>query len=263
MLTEFSCVKRGSQSAFIAALALVSFVPSVGWAQPAAPAVEAAPDEPAPPLDPAPPEESPSINLTGAASPIIDLSTPEPGPPVAREFHQHEGFYVRVSGGLGSLLSANVDGGAGELSTGGLTLNYDLLIGGGPAPGFTIGGGVLGGVQLSGDWETTGGLSSGSGNLSTLIIGPFADGYPEPKGGWHMGGLGGLARVALDTPGPGGDSSALGFGGAFWAGHDVWVGPEWSVGGLLRLDALRATNSDDDLTVTEVGLTLSFSVLYN
>src|SRR5688572_4224126 len=50
------------------------------------------------------------INLTGS-SPTIDLSTPKPPGPVGRTYRQHEGFYVRVGGGIGSLLSANIDQG--------------------------------------------------------------------------------------------------------------------------------------------------------
>jgi hypothetical protein len=241
-----------------AALSAATAVFLSGVASAQAPAEETSP-APAE-AEAAPAEAPPAINLTG--SPSIDLSTPKPGPPVAREFHQHEGFYLRLNAGLGTLLSANIDTVAGEVSSGGLTLNYDLLIGGSPAPGFTIGGGLLGGLQLSGDWELEGTGVSGSGELSTLIIGPFADGYFDPKRGWHMGGLAGLARVAFDVGGSD-DGTALGFGGAFWTGYDAWVAPEWSIGGLLRLDALRATNSDDDVTVTEVGLTLMFSVLYN
>lgn len=206
------------------------------------------------PAEPAPP---PSINLTGG----MDLTTPAPGPAVGRTFHQHEGFYARFNAGLGTLLHASVDAGAAEFTSGGLTLNFDLLLGGSPAPGFSLGGGVLGSLQMSGDWEADGGGPSGSGDLTTLIIGPFADGFPDAKGGWHFGGLAGLARVAFELPGGGDGEDSYGIGGAFWAGHDVWVAPEWSVGGLLRLDALRA--SKDDVTTTAVGLTLMFSVLYH
>ena len=259
--SQFRCVRRAvSGSAVLGALS--AFAPRA-HAQAPAPA-PAAPETPATEVE-TPPEPPPAINLTGSPAPstgpTIDLSTPAPAPPVARQFHQHEGFYVRVSAGLGTLLTTDVDAPAGDLSSsGGLTLNYDLLVGGSPAPGFTLGGGVLGGIRMSGDWELEAGGGNVDGDLATLIIGPFADGHPEPKKGWHFGGLAGLARVAFDVPGD--TDSALGIGGAFWAGHDVWVAPEWSLGGLLRLDALRAT-ADDDVTVTEVGLTLMFSVLYN
>lgn len=254
---EFSCVNRAlSGSAMLGVV--MAFAPGAA-AQAAAPT----PASPEAPASEAPPEPPPAINLTGSPAPStgpsIDLSTPKPAPPIARKFHQHEGFYVRLGAGLGTLLSADLDTSGGDLSSGGLTLNYDVLIGGSPAPGLTLGGGLLGGLQMSGDWDVEGG-GSVDGDMATLLIGPFADGHPEPKGGMHFGGLAGLARVAFDA---GGNSdTALGFGGAFWAGHDVWVAPEWSLGGLLRLDALRAT-ADDDVTVTSVGLTLMFTVLYN
>lgn len=201
----------------------------------------------------------PAINLTGA--PSMDLTTPAPGPAVGRTYHQHDGFYLRANAGLGTLLHAAVDAGTAGFDSGGLTLNFDLLLGGSPAPGFSLGAGVLGGLQMSGDWEAEGGGGSSSGDLTTLIVGPFVDGFPDAKKGWHFGGMAGLARVAFELPGSPDGDDAFGIGGAFWAGHDVWVAPEWSVGGLLRLDALRA--SENDVTTTAVGLTVMFSVLYN
>jgi len=249
-MLEFGTVKSLGLGLMLSVATGLAASPAAAQA-PAPPATPS--EEPAPPADP-----PPAINLTGA--PTIDLSTPEPAAPVDRKFRQHEGFYVRLDVGLGTLLSAKVDVPGDELSSSGLTLNYDLLIGGSPAPGFTIGGGVLGGLQLSGDWEFESGVT-GSGDLVTLLIGPFADGFPDSKGGWHFGGLAGLARTAFDAPGDDSDEDAFGFGGAFWGGHDIWVAPEWSVGGLLRLDALRT--SKDDVTTTAVGLTLMFTVLYN
>jgi hypothetical protein len=55
----------------------------------------------------------------------------------------------------------------------------------------------------------------------------------------------------------------LGFGAAAWAGHGVWVAPEWSIAGLVRVDASRTSNSDDDVTLSKIGVSLMFSVLYN
>jgi hypothetical protein len=208
-----------------------------------------------------PAEPSPRINLTGEASPTIDLSTAPPPPRVGREYHRHEGLYVRVSGGLGALLGANVDNGVTEFSADGATLDFEALVGGGPAPGFSLGGGLLGSLQLSGDWEADSVVGTSNADLTTFIIGPFADGFPDPNGGWHLGGLLGLATASFDSPGGGDGETAIGFGGAGWLGYDVWVAPDWSVGGELRFDALRAT--DDDVTISKVGGTLSLSVLYN
>jgi hypothetical protein len=208
-----------------------------------------------------PAEPSPHIDLTGNSH-KIDLATPPPPAPIERKFRQHEGFYLRVGGGLGAI-NADFDQPAFDASSGGTSLELEALVGGSPASGLSIGGGLLAGLQLGGDWDADQVVGTTSANLTTLIIGPFADGYPHPRGGWHFGGLLGLANVSFDGPGGGDGSDALGVGGAGWAGYDVWVAPEWSIGASLRIDALRATNSDDDVTISKVGGTLSVSVLYN
>jgi len=258
MLTDDSSRSRGVLAAVLLGACSV-LVPSLAVAQ----------DTAAPPPDDVersgtgePVQTRRRINLTDP-SPTIDLSTPRPGPPVGREYRQHEGFYVRVGGGLGTLLSADVDADGLESSSSGVTLELEALVGGSPASGLTLGGGALASLQLSGEWEADGIVGSQSADLTTIIIGPFADGHPHPRGGFHVGGLLGLASVAFEAPGGGEGSDALGVGGAGWLGYDTWVAPEWSIGGSLRLDALRATNSDDDLTISKIGATLSISVLYN
>lgn len=208
-----------------------------------------------------PAEPSPHIDLTGN-SPRIDLATPPPPAPVERKFRQHEGFYLRIGGGLGAL-GADFDREGFDASSGGTSLELEALVGGSPASGLSIGGGLLAGLQLGGEWEADDVVGNTSANLTTIIVGPFADGYPHPRDGWHFGGLLGLASVSFDGPGGDGGSDALGVGGAGWAGYDFWVGPEWSIGAALRIDALRATNSDDDLTISKIGGTLAVSVLYN
>jgi hypothetical protein len=194
--------------------------------------------------------------------PSIDVSVAPPPPPVPRTFQVHEGFYLRAAlgvGVLGSDLSYDV---GDDLTTGGIQLEADLLIGGGLAPGMTLGGGVNYSVQLSGDWELDDSdVTVSDGDLSTFIIGPFVDGYPIAKDGWHFGGLAGLAIASFD-PGPTADNStAYGFGGSFWAGHDVWVAPEWSVGGLIKVSALSAT--DDDINATKLAISLMFTAVLN
>jgi hypothetical protein len=241
----------------LAAGACSLLIPAVAAAQ--TPAIEPEP-EPAPATAPA--EPSTHMNLTGD-SPTIDLSTPPPPEPVGREYHYHDGFYLRVSGGLGTFLTASADAGDVSFDSDGLTLSMEALIGGSPGPGFAIGGGVLADLQLSGDWELEDGVGSDSADLVSVLIGPFADGYPSPNGGWHFGGLLGLASVSFQQPGGDDGSNAIGVGGAAWAGYDFWVAPEWSLGGSLELKALRATNSDDDLTISAVATTLNFSVLFN
>ncbi len=223
--------------------------------------VAAAQDAPAPADEPEAPaaEPAPRIQLT-KPKPMIDLATPPPSGPVGRTFHEHDGFYARANVGLGTLLSAGASAdGAPDVDDSGLTLSYDLRIGGSPSPGFVLGGSLLGAMQLTGDWEVDGvpGAST-SGDLSYMVIGPFAEGYPDSHGNLNFGGTVGLALLGGDS---GNDTSAVGVGGGFWVGSGVWVAPDWSIGGLLRLDA--ATGKDDDVTVTAIALNALFSVTYN
>jgi hypothetical protein len=266
MLAFESTRRRGALGAAVCAAYSV-LIPALAWAQSAPSSLPAdtppdaeasvAPESGAPESSP-----RPHINLTGR-SPMIDLTTPPPPAPVGRTYRQHEGLYIRVGGGIGSLLSANIDQAGFESSSDGVSLELEALVGGSPASGLTIGGGVLAGFQLSGEWDATQLAGSQNADLTSILIGPFADGYPHPRGGFHLGGLIGLASVGFEGPGGGGGSDAIGVGGAGWLGYDLWVAPEWSMGGSLRLDALRATNSDDDVTISKVGATLSISVLYN
>jgi hypothetical protein len=250
-----------------AALGVGSFFWSaLGWAQDPA-AAEPPPAEPAPVEPGAPPpsaEPTGHINLTGS-SPTIDLSTPPPPEPVGRTYHQHEGFYLRLGGGFG-YLAANMEtdrAGTVDLESNGISLDFEGLVGGSPGPGFAIGGGVIGSLQLSGDWESDDAPGSASADLTTLLVGAFADGFPDPKKGWHVGGMLGLASASFDTPGGNDGSDGLGVGGAAWVGYDAWVAPEWSIGGALRLDAMRVTDSDADLTISSVGARFAVSVLYH
>src|SRR5687768_3991362 len=88
-----------------------------------------------------PTEPSPHIDLTGR-SPKIDLSAPPPPAPVTRNFRQHDGFYLRIGGGLGAL-GADFDRAGFDASSGGTSLELEALVGGSPSPGLAIGGGLL------------------------------------------------------------------------------------------------------------------------
>ena len=236
------------------------FWSALSWGQ--APSPEPPPPEPVPvePAPSAPAEPAGRVNLTG--SPGMDLSTPPPPEPVGRTYHQHEGFYLRLGGGFG-YLAANTETDTVDLESNGISLDFEALVGDSPGPGFAIGGGIIGSLQLSGDWESDDLPGSASADLTTLLLGAFADGYPDPKKGWHVGGMVGLASASFDTPGGNDSSDALGYGGAAWVGYDAWVAPEWSIGVALRLDAMRATDSDDDLTMSSVGARRGVSALWH
>jgi hypothetical protein len=219
--------------------------------------------EPAPSTEPAPP----------SAPPKIDVTTPEPAPPVERSYRVHDGFYLRLNIGVGTYGVQYED----SLHAAGGSLALDLLVGGSPSRGVAVGGLLISdygpNYKLRQNDREIGDL-----NVETGLIGAFIDGFPNPKGGWHVGGALGLAAITSDGKqagsatalalGLGRDESTrldAGLGGAAWAGYDAWVGDEWSVGGLLRFAAAygRSQHSGQNLDSRSAALTLMFTALYH
>src|SRR5690606_9919678 len=126
----------------------------------------------------------------------IDLSTPPPPPAVQRTHHVHDGFYTRLSLGVGSLgLDFDDDGSRNvDLDGSGLAFSADIMIGGSPSPGVAIGGALLGTASFSLELEQNG-RSVGDRDVGMVILGPFIDGFPNPKQGWHIGGAVGVAGM--------------------------------------------------------------------
>jgi hypothetical protein len=195
-------------------------------------------------------------------APKIDLSTPAPAPVVPRTYHVHDGFYLRASIGLGAL-SLKYDPDPVETSASGGALAFDLMIGGSPSPGLAIGGALIGDVGRSLTLES-GGRELGDVNAVTSLVGPFIDGFPDAKGGWHLGGMLGFAAQQVDAPGSDAQTTN-GVGGAAWGGFDAWVGDEWSVGGLGRIGAAvtRGKDGDQDINASSLSFVLMFTALYH
>jgi hypothetical protein len=205
---------------------------------------------------------------TQPAPPTIDLSTEPVARPVARTYHFHEGFYLRTSVGFGDYRASFSDGNRQNLdfSEHGSSMSLDLLIGGSPSPGVSIGGGLLLEPLFGGDYRRNSiGLGS-HGGFSTLI-GPFIDAFPDTTKGWHLGGLIGLAAQSFQNVNSTGSDSqkAAGIGGAAWFGYDFWVAGEWAVGPQLRVMGMRTTDtkSGEDVSASARSFTLGLSAVFN
>lgn len=211
------------------------------------------------------PAAQPTATAPESRTPIIQLSAqaPPPAPPVARTDKRHDGFYTRLCLGFGSQ-SVTIDPGESlpnsKASAG--TLDIELLIGGAPSPGIVVGGALLIDSMPSTTFNTD--SYSAKSSMALLTIGPFIDGYPNPRGGFHLGGTIGLssARLANDPVFP--TNKATGFGLAVWLGYDWWVADQWSVGGLLQLSGARTTGHENsaDLAVDSREVALMFTAVY-
>lgn len=167
----------------------------------------------------------------------IDIKVPPRPEFVQRKYHVHQGFYLRGSVGVGwlggtfdheSLPSAS-------FSADGLNVAGDLMIGGSPSPGFAIGGALFTDTTFSARFEQNNRRVDNR-NLGMYMIGPFVDGFPNPKKGWHLGGSLGWTRMTVqDKPTVPVDFDAMNaFGIAALVGHDWWAGDSFSVGTMLR-----------------------------
>ena len=204
---------------------------------------------------------------------VVISAPPVPPATQRRGYHVHDGFYLRLAAGLG--------GGKTSISTdsptdpnhgvGGVGLASDIWIGGTPWSGIAIGG--LLGLQRMRDSELRiEGDNTGEGMTAQLwSLGAFIDAFPDAQRGLHFGGA--LYLAGIDTKA---DSHALeelhvdnynagGLGLSAWVGYMGFVGPEWSLGGLLKLSGATTRKEQDNLTreAQALALSLSFSALYH
>lgn len=207
-------------------------------------------------------EPRPHLHLSAEAPPRKIVFDAAPAPSGEnRSYHYHDGFYLRV--GL------NYGPGWGGLSLGeddqtqvdyfGGLLDFNLLIGGTPSPGFAVGGGLVLGSFLQPNMDSDGDEVATS-NVGYLLVGPFVDGHFAPNGGWHAGALAGLAGLG-ESPHA---ERSLGLGGSVWLGYDAWVGSDWALGGNLRFAAAATSGSEPlDFSASALAISLGFSALYH
>jgi hypothetical protein len=166
-----------------------------------------------------------------------------PLPPLQpRNRHFHDGFYLRLSAGYGYLntsTSLNHNDSTGSLSGSGVA--FDILMGGTPAPGLVIGGGLQlenvfdPGNSVTRNGAAVRGINAGSsGSVGFALLGPMIDAFPNPSGGFHFGGLLGFAEVGLKSNQ---DNVSGGVGFSLWTGYMWWASSQWSTGLIARYSA--------------------------
>jgi hypothetical protein len=172
---------------------------------------------------------------------------------VARTYHVHDGFYARLNLGFGELdTSIDVPGSSSSVTATGTTLDLDFALGYSPTPGIVVGGIAMYESLSSADFDDP---AASKANAATLLLGPFFDGYPNARKGFHMGGALGFAQERFSRKSVAGFRTAEGFGIAGWIGYDFWVADEWSVGGLLRLMGTRGSADAEPTAYSEGGST--------
>ena len=251
---------------------------ALAFGQAAAPVEEPAAAAPAPPPTPAAPDAAlpPPPPPRGAPPPApqgrLVVSAPPVPPPVQRAgYHVHDGFYLRLAAGIGGGHTSVSSDRAPNFGVGGPGLALNLWLGGTPWRGVALGGLLTYQGHNEGDTVVEGRDTGAGSNAGVFVVGPFIDAFPDPMRGLHFGGALGLAGVATKA-----DSHMLeddlrvrnysggGLGASAWIGYMGFVGPEYSIGGLLQLTGY-ATNEkkDDDRKASGYAVSLSLSALYH
>jgi hypothetical protein len=198
----------------------------------------------------------------------IHVAQPPPPPLEPRTRLYHDGFYLRLSTGFG-YQGVSSSAGDSNVSTNGAGFALDIMIGGTPANGVVIGGGILGQTAVSPGQSSEGPAASGlashpGGGVGLVVIGPFVDVFPNPTGGFHLGAELGIAGIGLKGNN---DTLSGGFGGSMWVGYMGWMSSQWSLGGLVRgtgAGTKRKIGSPEvDVSDGAWGFTLEFSALYH
>lgn len=256
-------------TAAVFGLLLVAFPARAQTPRPAgagtgAPAREVPP--PPPPSDTSSPPGSMSVETPPPGG--MSVETPPPPPVRGRTYHMHDGFYLRMSLGGGYIGGTVSQAGAPDITLSGGGGAFDLLIGGTPAPGVVIGGAILGNTAPNPSFAVDDQQQDVSAQLTFGLAGPFIDGFTDPKGGFHVGGMLGGAGLSLDDNSGGASSTTFsGYGAGMWVGYAAWIASDWSLGGMLRLTGARtvhaATETTPRLTASARAITILFTALYH
>jgi hypothetical protein len=160
--------------------------------------------------------------------------------------HRHDGFYLRYANGPGLLVDSIDAGVAGSARLSGLGLTGEFLVGGTPAPGVVLFAGSAGALVPSPKLTIDGRAVDGPDVLSLSILGAGADYYFDPEAGWHVQGMLGFATLVPISGSDIGDARS-GVGLVLGGGHEWWIGEQWSLGILARVEYCRLGYTDLDL----------------
>ncbi len=284
----------------VAALPLAAQAPAPVQAPAASAPAPAAEPTPAPSgsvapasTEPAPAAASPATTEALAAPPPVEYAEPSPAepmePPAAAEpqpapappmprdptAHHHDGFFARMSLGLGygSLKVTERLTGENEQKAkfSGPALMVDVMMAGTLAPGFVLGGAVM----IHSMSEPTFEYNDDEVEAEDVVVGVsglgiFAAFYPDPTNGLNLHALLGYGGRTIEIDGedysddqPSGPMLAAG------VGYDFWISEQWSLGPSLRVTYAHMSMEEtqdgmtNNWTDSFISPTLAFTATYH
>jgi hypothetical protein len=210
---------------------------------------------------PAPGYSPPGYGPAPYAVPYAPPPIPDP------TAHLHDGFYLRMSIGVGYMGDSvsyskkaysdmTVRGGAGS---------FAILLGGTPRNGLVVGGGIVGVSADRPVFDVGRDSFVHDGKVTFSMLSGFVDWYPNPREGFHLQALAGLGVLTFeDSVGNTRRRDPAGVGLGLAIGQEWWVGSQWSIGviGRLMYAHLTLKDADDIAGLTEKHSLVSPAVLF-
>jgi hypothetical protein len=195
------------------------------------------------------------------ASAAVEAASPPDATPAGPARRVHDGFYLRMGmeTGTASVKFIDAPDGLGETieTSGGLK----VMLGGTPSPGMVFGGGLWAVGFDTNKWH---GENRDKGSGILFAIGPFIDYFPDPKGGFHLGGSAGVGGVQIDAKPFDNDDARMASGSSLGAfvGYDFWVSQSWSLGIDAHYMSVRAKHPDGNWKAKADSFGLGITGLY-
>jgi hypothetical protein len=184
---------------------------------------------------------------------VLSWSTPAR----AGEPHTHDGFFLRLSGGVG-YASTSEDFEAGELKVSGPSGDANLAIGGVVSPNLALHATLWAWALSDPDVEFENLSSELNGDVTLSGFGGGLTYYFAPSNVYLSGSVG-AAVMEVDFDGGPEAESDTGLAVDFTIGKEWWVGNNWGLGlaGALGFHSVPDQGGDENLTGTSVGLRFS------
>ncbi len=173
----------------------------------------------------------------------------------------HDGFYLRLDGGIGSMKST-ASTPLGDFEASGTSGLFSVSIGGALTPNFVLGGHLWGGSVSSPDVKL-GGLSGSSSSTMTIsAIGLDLTYYFMPIN-IYVTATPSIARLSTEANGSSADTKN-GFAIRLAVGKEWWVSDNWGLG--FNLNFAHSSNEDQGTNPPTISTNLfgiAFSATYN
>jgi len=206
----------------------------------------------------APPPAAPPPGPPPGAPPPAYAAPPPPAPVEPAGARTHDGFFMRFGLNFGYGMntesyesSGGVTVATPDLKIKGLATGFDFLLGGTPAPGFVIGGGIVNTYSSHPSAEQGPIETELDGTLLVVNLVAFVNYYLDPHEGLNFQALGGFGVMDFVTDsGRSGGNDPTGFVLGAGVGYEFWVGNQWSIGPFGRF-IYGKYSGGDGITFTE------------